>query len=167
MSDTRPPFTVVQGGAGGGGKLPVGKQDLKSPPPPPGAQLTPRERKVWDYICSNLREAGLEHLTAGLAVSVISKTYIRWLDAEIKLSEFEEKHKTYFVTSPNGHQQPHAAFYVVKQLKGDLLKWLPESCLTIPSVAAVKAKMGDKAPQDDLFDEMLNHGRSHPSAGYG
>ncbi|WP_047258053.1 P27 family phage terminase small subunit [Chromobacterium subtsugae] len=168
MDDRAPPFTVIHGGGGNLGGGGVGKREIVSPPPPPGANLAPRERKVWDYVCRQLREAGLEHLTAGLAISIIVKTYVRWIDAEIKLAEVEEKNGgTYFIVTPNGHEQPHQVFYVVKNLKLELLKWLPETSLTLPSVAAVKAKLGDKAPQDDLFDELLNHGRSHPSAASG
>ncbi|WP_236687506.1 hypothetical protein [Chromobacterium subtsugae] len=169
MDDRAPPLTVIQGGAGNVGDGGGGKHsEIVSPPPPPGANLAPRERKVWDYVCRHLREAGLDHLTAGLAISIIVKTYVRWIDAEIKLAAVEEKNGgTYFIITPNGHEQPHQVFYVVKNLKQELLKWLPESSLTLPSVAAVKAKLGDKAPQDDLFDELLNHGRNHPSAAFG
>ncbi|MBN3004503.1 P27 family phage terminase small subunit [Chromobacterium alkanivorans] len=169
MSDTRPPFTVIHGGTVPPSQNGVDKQtDIKSPPPPPGCDLSPRERKVWDYICKNLSAAGLEHLTCGLTISVICRTYVRWIDAERKLAEVEEKNGgTYFVSTPNGYEQPHQAFHVARNLKGELLKWLPESCLTLPSVVTAKAKLPDLTPQDDLFDSAVNHARGHPSAASG
>lgn len=169
MSDSKPPFAVIQGGLG----LPAQSatdngQTVKSPSTPPGASLTPRERKVWDYICHSLRDVGLEHYTCGLTISIICRTYVRWLDAERQLAEFEDENGgTYFVTTPNGHVQPHQAFYVVRNLKAELLKWLPESCLTLPSVVTARSKMPTASPQDDLFDNLVGHGRSHPSAASG
>lgn len=164
MSDSASPFTVI---AGGGGEPPKNAADktgqIESPATPPGASLSPRERKVWDYICKCLREAGLEHYTCGLTISVICRTYCRWLDAEDALSKFERENGGYFVTTPNGHAQPHQAFYVARNLKSELLKWLPESCLTLPSVAVARSKMPAATPQDDLFDSLVGHGRSHPS----
>lgn len=161
-----PPFTVIAGGAAKPAALPADKQvGVQSPKPPPGADLSPRERKVWDYICQQLTAAGLEHLTCGLTISIVVRTYIRWIDAERTLANVEAANNgTYFITTPNGHAQPHQAFYVVKGLKQDLLKWLPEACLTLPSVATAKSKLGNGAPQDDLFDNLVGHGRGHPSA---
>jgi hypothetical protein len=171
MNDSRPPFAVIQGGGGATPKSGGDKQNptaAKSPSTPPGAQLSPRERKVWDYICECLREAGLEHITCGLTISIICRTYVRWIDAELKLTEVEEQlGGTYFVKSPNGYEQPHQAFHVARNLKGELLKWLPESCLTLPSVVTAKAKLPDLAPQDDLFDSAVGHARNHPSAASG
>lgn len=170
MADSKPPFAVIPGGAGAPPKSPGDKQSaaIASPSTPPGAQLTPRERKVWDYICESLRDAGLEHYTCGLTISIICRTYVRWIDAELKLSEVErDQGGTYFVTTANGYEQPHQAFHVARNLKGELLKWLPESCLTLPSVATVRAKLPEQSPQDDLFDGLVNHARSHPSAASG
>lgn len=168
MSGSRPPFTVIPGGAGSATKSAGDNESIRSPSTPPGAQLTPRERKVWDYICESLREAGLQHYTCGLTITIISRTYMRWIDAELKLSQVEQElGGTYFIVTANGYEQPHQAFNVARNLKAELLKWLPESCLTLPSLVTAKAKIPETRNQDDLFDSAVGHARSHPSAGSG
>jgi hypothetical protein len=133
-------------------------KEIKSPPVPPGANLNQRERKVWDYICRVLRDAGMPHITAGLAIAVVCRTFIRWVDAELRLRELEATTGTYFVTTPNGHQQPHQVFYVAAGHKKELLQWLPESCLTLPATVTTRAKLGDEGVQDDLFADLWDHG---------
>lgn len=163
MDDQAPPFAVDSAvpknhDAAGG--------DVISPKTPPGEKLSGDEKKVWEYICAQLQAAGLDHITSGLAIRIVVKTYIRWLQAEKRLDEIEEENNgTYIIQTPNGHWQPHQAFYVTKSLKTELLKWLPECCLTIPSVATTKQKLGSKPPIDDLFESMQNHAAQHPSAG--
>lgn len=162
MSAEKPPFTVIQGGFG---KSSLGKVgEVQSPNKPPG-DLSTQERRVWDYICGQLRNAGIDHTTFGLAAMVVSKTYIRWVQAEAKLEEVMEKNGgSYLVKTPNGFEQPHQIYYVSRDLKADLLKWLPECALTIPSLATIRAKTGDQSQQDDLFADLVNHAVSRPSA---
>ncbi|WP_246043358.1 P27 family phage terminase small subunit [Aquitalea aquatilis] len=164
MSQEKPPFTVIPGGGGQAATAAAGN-GIDSPSSPPGVNFSSRERKAWDYICESLRLAGIEHMTGGLAISVVVRTWIQWQDAENQLSGLMEKNRgSYMVTTPNGHQQPHAIFYVARNLKKELLQWLPECCLTLPSVATVKAKLPAATPQDDLFDGLVGHAKSHPSA---
>ncbi|MDR3427953.1 P27 family phage terminase small subunit [Silvimonas sp.] len=150
MSDEKPPFNVIPGGFP---KSRNGKAgELHSPEPPPGANLTTQERRVWNYICDGLRESGIDHRAAGITIKVICQTYVDWLDA-IKLCT---KHGRY-LTSKNGdpYDAPHSNNE--KRCKQDLLKWLPEACLTIPSMTAAQAKLGDEGPQDDLFGDLVTH----------
>lgn len=135
------------------------EKEIQSPPVPPGTQLDARERKVWDYICRMLTNAGMPHLTAGIAIAVVCRTFIRWVDTEIRLSELEKTTGTYYVTTPNGFVQPHQYFFAAAKLKEDLRKWLPESCLTLPSTVTARAKLGDEGQQDDLFGELVAHAR--------
>ncbi|WP_231408990.1 P27 family phage terminase small subunit [Ralstonia solanacearum] len=145
--------------AGGSGKA------VRSPPPPPGTKLSSTERKVWDYICQCLREEGLPHLTAGIAIAVVCKTFIRWVRAEAELQNFEASNKgSFMVTTPNGHSQPHQLYFATRNLKGELLKWLPESCLTLPSSVMARAKLGDEGTQDDLFGDLLAHASAERNA---
>ncbi len=137
---------------------------LRSPAPPPGAQLGARERKVWDYICRVLREDGMPHLTAGIAIAVVCRTFIRWVDTEVRLADLEKTTGTYFVKTPNGFEQPHQFFYAAAALKKELLQWLPESCLTLPSTVIARAKLGDEGVQDDLFGDLLAHARAERNA---
>lgn len=145
----------VSAGMGDLGLSSVGKKS-QSPRPPPGTQLSQRERKVWDYICAVLSQEGLPHLTAGIAIAVVCKTFVRYVTTEVLLAQFEQENGgTYFVTTKNNYSQPHQYFYAAQALKSDLLKWLPESCLTLPSSVMAKAKLGDEGLQDDLFGDLL------------
>lgn len=130
---------------------------VRSPPVPPGTHLDSRERKVWDYICGVLRADGMPHLTAGIAIAVVCKTFIRWIDTEVRLADLEKLTGTYFVKTPNGFEQPHQFFYAAAALKKELLQWLPESCLTLPSSVMARAKLADEGVQDDLFGDLLAH----------
>ncbi|MGC5885720.1 hypothetical protein [Ralstonia pseudosolanacearum] len=137
----------------------------RSPAPPPGAQLSPRERKVWDYICAALRDAGLPHLTGGIAIAVVCKTFIRWVSTELELQNFEASNGgSYFIKTKTGYDQPHQLFYAAATLKKELLVWLPESCLTLPSSVMARAKLGEEGQQDDLFGDLLAHATAERSA---
>ncbi|CAG4906189.1 P27 family phage terminase small subunit [Paraburkholderia saeva] len=163
MASNDPPMTVIPGAAGSVGSDAV--DDVSGQiPAPPGVKFTPRERKVWEYICARLRDAQLEHQTAGIAISMVVRTYVGWLEAEEKLREVEAANDgSHYIKTPNGHEQPHQAFYVSRNLRAELLKWLPECCLTLPSIASVRSKLGEQGQQDDLFNALAGHARSHPS----
>ncbi|QNB11572.1 P27 family phage terminase small subunit [Paraburkholderia tropica] len=159
--------TPVPGGvaarpaAGGAGKV------IESPPPPPGVHFESSHRKVWDYLCLALREEGVPHKTAGVILAIVCVDFVRWVKAELQLRDFEKiNNGSFMTTTPNGHVQPHQLYYAAKGLKDGLLKCLPEACLTLPSMLIAKSKMEDPNPQDDLFDQMLEHARSHPSVSH-
>lgn len=156
MSDEKPPFTVITGGAQNQTGKVVG--EVVSPDPPPLANLTTSERRVYDYICRSLREAGVDHVTSGIAIKVICRTYIDWLEA-LKLCDEEGRYGT-ARKSGSTYELPHS--YTEKQCRASLLKWLPEVCLTVPSLTGVKVKLGDKGQQDDLFADLVNHAQNRP-----
>ena len=162
MDDSKPPFNVIEGGFGKAPKSTVG--EIQSPDKPPG-DLNTQERRVWEYICGQLRAAGIDHTTFGLAAMIVCKTYIRWVQAEAKLEQvMAANNGSYLTTTPNGYEQPHQIFYAARDLKKELLAWLPECALTIPSLATIRAKTGDQSQQDDLFADLVFHAKSHPSA---
>lgn len=139
-------FTVASGRGQPG-------RDVASPDPPPLINLTDAERQVYDYICKRLKEAGVEHVTAGLPIVVIVRTYSQWLDAlELctKNGRTQES-KTGWVS-----EMPWAADE--RRLKMELGQWLPKACLTIPSLTRVRKDEGDKSGQDDLFAALVEHG---------
>ncbi len=148
----KPPFEVISGGLDKPPTAPIGGSAVVSPRIPPGANLSTQERRVWEYICDNLAAAGLEHVTAGLTIKVITRTYMDWLEA---LRDCDNTGR--YATSDNGnrYELPHS--YTEKQLKKDLLRWLPQACMTIPSLASARAKLGDGGQQGDLFDELVHH----------
>jgi hypothetical protein len=138
---------------------------VESPPPPPGVHFTSQHRKVWDYLCAVLREEGVPHKVGGIVLAVAVIDFVRWVKVELQLRDFETMNRgSFMVTTPNGHTQPHQLFYTAKALKEGLLKCLPDACLTVPSMLIAKSKMEDPDPQDDLFDALLDHAQSHPSA---
>ncbi|RLK45957.1 P27 family phage terminase small subunit [Cupriavidus plantarum] len=149
--------------AGGGNR----KVDLRSPEPPPESHLSPRERKVWDYICAVLADEGLPHRTAGIAITIICKTFIQYIQAERELQEYIASNKGSIlqVSKKSDYSQPHPLYYAARDIKQELLKWLPEACLSLPSAVMAKAKMGEEGQQDDLFGDLLAHAQRERSAG--
>lgn len=123
--------------------------------PKPQKKLTDAERHVWNYICKALKEHGLIHRTDVMALHVIVTTFVRWMDAEQFVERMQEETGTYVVTTRNGYEQPHQMFFVARNLKRDLLQWLPEACLTIPSFQKVKKMQQADNNQGDLFGNEL------------
>lgn len=123
--------------------------------PKPQKKLTDAERQVWNYICKALKEQGLIHRTDVMALHVIVTTFVRWMDAEQFVERLQEETGTYVVTTRNGYEQPHQMFFVARNLKRDLLQWLPEACLTIPSFQKVKKMQQADNNQGDPFGNEL------------
>jgi hypothetical protein len=97
---TKPNFTAELPAVGG--KTVSGSgADITSPDPPPVIDLNENEKQVYDYICQSLREAGIEHLTAGMPIAVIVRTFVDWLRAA---KECERKGRTQ--TSKTGWVTP-------------------------------------------------------------
>jgi hypothetical protein len=158
MDESKPPILSVVPGSGGN-VVPLRTPGEKvSPPPPPGLK-SEREIEVWEYICAQLRQAGIEHRTFGLAAAVVCSVYVEWMDSRVLLDEFKAQNGgSYMTTTPNGYQQPHQVFYVVEKLRRDLLQWLPECCLTIPAYATAKSKLGVDDGQRDLpLEDLVEH----------
>ncbi len=157
MSQKLPPFSV--GTMPEGASKPGSKAgDIQSPDPPPCTDLSDREVALFEHVCGLLRQAGIEHLTAGLGIVVIVKTYASWLEAVQKCEDNGR-----YRTSQNGYvtELPWAADE--KRLKMELGQWLPKACLTIPSLARVRKDTGAPPGQDDLFDDLRGHVTSSPS----
>lgn len=155
MNGTPPNLTVIQGG---GAKVPPAlSTEVQSPDRPPG-DMSAEEIEVWNYICKQLREAGIEHLTFGLAAVMVCKTYVQWMHANADLERVKEANDgSHIVKTPNGYEQPHQAYYVVRELRKELLTYLPECCLTIPSFANVRSKLGGSGQLDLPFQSLVAH----------
>ena len=131
--------------------------------PKPQKKLTDAERPVWLYVCKALKEQGLIHRTDVMALHVIVTTFVRWMDAERFVEQLQTETGTYIVRTPNGYEQPHQMFFVARNLKRDLLQWLPEACLTIPSFQKVrKLQQGDGAKGDLYPNELGNFVANKP-----
>ncbi|WP_374335106.1 hypothetical protein [Methyloversatilis sp.] len=156
MDRSKPPLSVVPGGA----QIAPSGELAKSPDVPPLAALSTNERRVWKYICDSLVEAGLEHITAGLPIMVIVRTYSDWLEAA-KKCELKGRYQE-SANSGWASEAPWAADE--RRLKSELGQWLPKACLTIPSLSKVRKESGVESGQDDLFGAMAGHGRDRPAS---
>lgn len=130
----------------------------------PPAKLNAREKKVWAYITEALFEYNLIHRTDGLALLVIVRTFDRWITVEEELEKYKRDHDgSIVVKSPNGYEQPHQLFYAARDLKKELLQWLPEAALTVTSFHKIKAE--DLRPeQGDLFVDPVQQFRQRGQA---
>lgn len=112
-----------------GGAAVPGRADCKSPTAPPLLDLNEDEMRVFEYICRSLREAGVEHLTAGMPIAVIVRTYADWIAAYV---ECETKGR--YQTAQSGWASPTPWASDEQRLKMELGQWLPKACLTIPQL---------------------------------
>lgn len=131
---------------------------IVSPAPPPAMEFSQREQDVFEYLCESLRAAGIEHVTAGMPIAVIVRTYIDWLDAR---QECIDKGRVQYAKS--GYATPFPWAEDEKRLKMELGQWLPKACLTIPSLARVRKDTGVQGAQDDLFGDLVSHAISSPA----
>lgn len=138
--------------------------DVPSEIPDAPGKLSVAERRIWKHVTFALHEHGLVHRTDGMMLMVICKTFVRWAEAEAQLTELIKNNGgNYFVTTPNGYAQPHQIFYVARHLKRELLQWLPEAALTVPSFHKI---VGERAApgQGSLFDDPVEMHRKRRAA---
>jgi phage terminase small subunit len=119
------------------------------------AKLTKDEKKIWAHVTSALHEVGLVHKTDAMMINIICKTFSNWVKAEQLLQQYMDLNGgSWMSTSPNGYQQPHQSFYVARNLKKELLDWLPHAALTIPTFHKVVGERAAPA-QGTLFDDPV------------
>lgn len=133
---------------------------IDSPEPPPMLLLSAEEMKVYDYICSRLREAGIEHVTAGMPIAIIVRTYADWLAARVKCDR-----DGWTQEAKSGWHSPTPWADDEKRLKMELGQWLPKACLTIPSLVRVRKETGVASGQDDLFGDLVQFATASPNRG--
>lgn len=156
-----PVANVVVADFGGAAAAPVSA--IAAEPPKALAKLSPRERKVWRYLVQALADYGLVHRTDAPLLMIVVRVFVQWLDAEEKLAQLAADTGGFMVKTPNGYEQPHQLYYVAKDLKRQLLQWLPEAALTIPSFA--KLTNDDELPKTgELFDDPVTAFRNRKRA---
>jgi len=133
--------------------------EIESPAAPGLLKLSEAEHQLFTYICDSLRRAGIEHMTAGIPIAVIVRTFADWLKA-VELCETQGRTQT----SKTGWVTDLPWAKDEARLKMELGQWLPKACLTIPSLARVRKDMGPQGEQDDLFAALVNHATSSPNA---
>ncbi|MDP1620347.1 P27 family phage terminase small subunit [Sulfuriferula sp.] len=163
MSDLRA-LPTVSPDVGASGTSAVHPLSIDSEIPVAPAKLSAKERRIWDQVTLALHEVGLIHRTDGMLLTVICRTFASWISAEEEIAEYAKAHDgSYIVSTPNGYQQPHQLYYVARNLKRELLQWLPEAALTIPSFNKM---LGDaaKPQQGALFDDPVAAHRDRKTA---
>lgn len=133
--------------------------EIVSPAPPLLINLSVDELALYEHICDTLRQAGIEHLTAGMPIAIIVRTFADWLKA---CERCENEGRTQ--ESKNGWFSPTPWAEDEKRLKMELGQWLPKACLTIPSLARVRKDTGEQAKQDDLFSALVEHATASPGS---
>jgi phage terminase small subunit len=118
-------------------------------------KLSAREKAVWHYLVEALKRYCLIHKTDAPLLTIIVRIFVQWCDAEQQLQAHAKANDGSFMTkTPNGFEQPHQLYYVARDLKRQLLQWLPEAALTIPSFT--KLTGGDAAPlTPDMFEDPV------------
>jgi hypothetical protein len=142
----------------GGAAVSANRPVLKSPTPPALIAFTPEEHACYEQLCAVLRDAGIEHVTAGMPIAIIVRTFVDWINASAECAE-----KGRSQTSKTGWSTPTPWADDEKRLKMELGQWLPKACLTIPSLARVRKDTGVQGAQDDLFGDLVNHAMSSPA----
>lgn len=135
--------------------------DVASEIPPPPCDFNNDEQRAWNHITMSLNEYELIHLTDALTISIITKTYVSWVSAEKQLAAYAKKNKgSIMATTPNGYSQPHQLYHVACRYKKELLQWLPEAALTIPSFQKI---MGERVipQQRSFFDDPIERHRGN------
>jgi len=137
--------------------------NLASPEAPSLIQFNEEEQETYNYLCKVLREAGIEHITAGIPLAVIVRTFADWRKA-VERCDRDGRSQT----SKTGWATETPWAKDEARLKMELGQWLPKACLTIPSLARVRKDMGVQGGQDDLFTDLVGHatasrGRSLPN----
>ena len=139
-------------------------ESIVSEIPDPPTKLNAQEKKIWAHVTQALLEYGLIHRTDGLALAIICRTFVDWVEANEELDKFKRDNGgSYISESRNGYRTPHPLYYVIRDHKKSLLQWLPEAALTIPSFQKIKG--GDlESPQATLFDDPIEKFRSQKAA---
>lgn len=160
MEPTTPVLGVLDGAAAAEQRV----DEVASEVPAPLKELSLAEQRVWDYVAGALKDYELIHRTDAMLMHLIVSTFVQWVDAEAALERHVAENKGSFMAkTPNGYEQPHQSYYMARNLKTELLRMLPEACLTIPSFAKVRHAM--RAPQQpDMFDPLVAFVSGKPQA---
>jgi hypothetical protein len=156
MNDDNPQFEANQPGG-----LRASNGDIESPKPPPAIELNERRAAGVRVHLRVLRQAGIEHLTAGMPIAVIVRTYAQWLEACEKCDT-----KGRYQTSTTGWQSLQPWAQEEQRLKQELGQWLPKACLTIPVAGAgAQGQRASPGGQDDLFADLVAHATASRAKG--
>lgn len=160
MDQSKPPLGVIQGG--GGSKVwrsPKFNVDL--PMPPPSMEVDAEWRRIYLWLCDQLIASKRDITAAGMQLTLLVECIRAWV-SDRALCEKEGR----YAISENGnrYELPHS--YNERKNAEQLKRDLPEACMTVMSQVEARlkeSKIGEGG-QDDLFGDLVEHGRSRPSA---
>lgn len=159
MDDEKPNLVVLEGG--GGGKTRRTAAGIEIPAPPPGHQLDRNGLRIYDWICEALLADNRQIRAAGMQIVLIVHSFLSWSADMKRVIELGR-----YGTSQNGAQYELPHSYNERRTREEIRKELPEACLTVMSniEARLRESKIEENPQDDLFAELLQHGKGRPSA---
>ncbi len=128
-------------------------------------KLSAKEKKIWEHVTQALHEYGLIHRTDAMMLTIICRTFVNWVEAEDELARFKRDNGgSHIRESANGYRAPDPTYYMARDYKKQLLSWLPEAALTIPSFHKIKGETIGDGPQGSLFDDPIEKFRSQKAA---
>ena len=159
MDDGRPKLVPLRGSGDENRKKTVG--GIEIPQPPPGSHLTTSGRRLYDWVCEALIKDGRKINAAGIQIVLLVHTFLAW-SADMKLclelGRYAESKEG------NRYELPHS--YNERSARAEIKRELPEACLTVMSQieARLKESKVGGGVQDDLFADLVEHGRERPNA---
>lgn len=158
MDDTRLNVVPFKGGGNDGGDRTAA--GIAIPAPPPGHNLDRQGKRLYDWICTALINDGRKVGAAGIQIVLLVHTFLAWsedMKACVKDGRYAES------KDGNKYELPHS--YNERKARDEIKRELPEACLTVMSQieARLKESKTGGGVQDDLFADLVEHGRDRPS----
>lgn len=145
------------GGEGATRRTPAGNT---VPSPPPGHRLDRQGLRLYDWIADALLAAGRDITAGGIQIMMLAHSLQSWSkDAEL----CAEEGRYGLSEKGNRFELPHS--YNERMAREQIKRDLPEACLTVMSTIEAKLRESKTgaSQQDDLFADLVDHGRARPS----
>jgi P27 family predicted phage terminase small subunit len=147
------------------GAVPPAVAALLSEIPDQITKLNVKEKKIWQHVTQALHEYGLIHRTDAMMLTIICRTFVNWVEAEDELARFRRDNGgSHIKETANGYRAPDPTYYMARDYKKQLLSWLPEAALTIPSFHKIKGEDAAGGQGALPFDDPIERFRSQKAA---
>ncbi|WP_088147054.1 hypothetical protein [Achromobacter denitrificans] len=160
MDQRKPPLGVIQGG-GGATPWRSAKFGIELPMPPPPIKVDDEWRRIYIWLCDQLIGSKRDITAAAMQLTLLVDCIRAWAH-DRALCEKDGRYAT--SKEGNRYELPHS--YNERKGAEQLKRDLPEACMTVMSQVEARlkeSKIGEGG-QDDLFGDLVAHGRSRPSA---
>lgn len=160
MDQRKPPLEVIPGG-GGFSPWRSAKHQIELPMPPPSFQADDDWKRIYIWLCDQLIASKRDITTAAMQLTLLVECIRAWVSDRALC----EKEGRYAISKDgNRYELPHS--YNERKNAEQLKRDLPEACMTVMSQVEARlkeSKIGENG-QDDLFGDLVAHGRSRPNA---